>query len=306
MGRIDHLESMKVFVVVVETGSFSGAARKLHVQQSTISRIVGALEEEYNTVLLNRTTRKMTLTEAGHSFLLDSRRILAEVEDLSGRMKRIREEPKGLLRLGLSTAFGKMIVIPTLNEFKRKFPEITLEIHHDDRLVDIIAERYDVVIRIGGSDDSLITSRKIAVVRRGLFVAKAMLKKLGPVSSPQDLSRFPVIVFEDHIPSSPKWVLAKGRNRVTIPIQSITSVDQLDSMYTLLKEGLGVAYVPLFFGELSNAGSLIERVLPDWDVTHELEPTSSVYALFPGGTKVSAKVRVFVDFLVSRLSELNS
>jgi DNA-binding transcriptional LysR family regulator len=297
---------MKVFVAVVDSGSFSGAARKLRVQQSTISRVIGAIEEEYNTILLNRTTRKMTLTEAGHTFLAESRKIIAEVDDLNTRMKRIREEPKGLLRIGLSTAFGKMIVVPTLSEFKRKFPGITLEIHHEDRLVDIIAEGYDVVIRIGGSEDSLITSRKIAVVRRGLFGAKSLLKKLGPISSPEDLSRFPAIVFEDHVPLSPKWTLSKGRSRVSVPISSITSVDQLDSLYTLLNEGLGIAYVPIFFAESSKTAPAIEHILADWDVVHELEPTSSVYALFPGGTKVSAKVRVFVDFLVDRLSGPNT
>jgi DNA-binding transcriptional LysR family regulator len=237
MANIDQLEGMRVFIAVVEGGSFSEAARKLHVQQSTISRAIGGLEEEYNTILLNRTTRKMTLTEAGHSFLAESRKILADVNDLNSRMKRIREEPKGLLRIGLSTAFGKLIVVPTLTEFKRKFPAITLEIHHDDRLVDIIAEGYDVVIRVGGSEDSLITSRKIAVVRRGIFGAKSLFKKLGSVETPQDLARYPAIVFEDHVPASPKWTLTKGRNRVSVPISSITSVDQLDSLYTLLKGG---------------------------------------------------------------------
>jgi DNA-binding transcriptional LysR family regulator len=303
MPSIDQLESMKVFIAIVESGSFSAAARKLRLQQSTISRVIGGLEDEYNTVLLNRTTRKMTLTEAGHAYLSDSRRILAEVDELNIRMKRIREEPKGLLRLGLPTAFGKLIVVPTLSEFKRRFPDIMLEIHHDDRLVDIIAEGYDVVIRVGGSQDSLITSRKIALVRRGLFVAKSLLKKLGPVVSPQDLSRFPALLFDDRAPEVPKWTLSKGRNRVSVPIPSLTAVDQLDSLHTLLKEGLGVAYAPLFFME--TAGTPIERVLPDWDVVGDLEASSGVYALFPGGSKVSAKVRVFVDFLVERLSRMN-
>ena len=306
MGSINQLESMRVFIAVVECGGFSQAARKLRLQQSGISRIVGALEEEYDAVLLNRTTRKMTLTEAGQIYLSDSRKILAEVEELTGRMKRIQEEPKGLLRIGLSTAFGKLIIIPKLSQFKSKYPDISLEIHHDDRLVDIIAEGYDLVIRVGGSSDSLITSRKIAVVRRGLFGAKSLLKELGPIETPQDLARFPALVHENLAPSSSNWTLVKGRNRVTVPAASATSVDHLDSLYLLLKQGIGVAYVPLFFAEISETGPSIERILPDWNVIHQLQPTSSVYALFPSGSKTSAKVRVFVDFLVQQLSELNT
>jgi DNA-binding transcriptional LysR family regulator len=304
MRRIDQLASMRTFIAVVETGSFSAAARKLRVQQSTISRTVGALEEAYNAALLSRTTRKMKLTEAGHAFLADSRKILSEVDDLNARMKRIHEEPKGLLRIGLSTAFGKLIVAPTLPEFKQRFPGVTLEVHHDDRLVDIIAEGYDVVIRVGRSDDSLITSRKIAVVKRGLFGAKSLIRKLGPITTPQDLSRYPALLFGERVPVSPKWQLTKGRSRVSVPITSVTSVDQIDSLHALMSYGLGITYAPLFLTDTGMSGPPIERVLPDWDVIHRLEPTSGVYALFPGGAKVSAKVRVFVDFLVERMSAM--
>lgn len=302
---MDRLASMRTFIAVVESGSFSAAARKLRVQQSTISRTVGALEEAYNAALLSRTTRKMKLTEAGHAFLVESRRILAEVDDLDLRMKRTRDEPKGLLRIGLSTVFGKLLVVPALPEFKQRFPGITFEVRHDDRLVDIIAEGYDVVIRIGRGEDSLITSRRIAVVKRGLFGAKSLIKKLGPIATPQDLARYPALLFGEQVPASPKWQLAKGASRVSVPIASVTSVDQLDSLYALMRYGLGITYAPLFLTDTGMSGPPIERVLPDWDVINRLKPTSGVYALFPGGAKVSAKVRVFVDFLVERMSAMS-
>ena len=301
MSSINHLEAMKLFVAVVECGGFSAAARKLRIQQSTVSRVIGSLEDDFKTALLRRTTRKMILTEAGYSFLAESRKILTEVEDLQARMKRVREEPRGILRIGIPTAFGKFFVIPAIAEFKAKYPEIALEIHLEDRFVDIISEGYDVVIRVGASDDSLITGRKIAVVRRGLFVSKHLLKKIGPVSAPRDLEKFPAILFADRMPTYPKWTFAQGRSRQRIPIHSATCVNQLDSIFSLVKDGLGVAHLPLFLFNPETKQNTVERILPDWDL---IENTAGVFALFPGGSLVSAKVRVFVDYLVARLSRL--
>ena len=306
MARINHLESMKLFIEVVESGSFSAAARKLRTQQSTVSRVIGSLEADYKTALLTRSTRKMMLTEAGHTFLAESRKILAEIEDLQGRMKRIREEPRGLLRVGLSTTFGRLFVVPALAEFKAKYPDIALEVHLDDRLVDIVAEGYDVVIRVGGSEDSFVTSRTLAVVRRGLFVSKGLLKKLGPISTPRDLERYPAILFEERMPAQPKWTLSQGRSKQQVAIPSTICVNQVDSICTLVQDGLGVAHVPLFLIDPEAKGQALERVLPEWDLVGDFENTAGVFALFSGGSKVSAKVRVFVDHLVSRLSRLQS
>ena len=188
---------------------------------------------------------------------------------------------------------------------EQRFPDVTLEVRCNDRRVDIIAEGYDVVVRVGRSDDSIITSRKIAVVKRGLFGAKSLIRRLGPITTPQDLSRYPALLYGAHVPASPTWQLGKGQSRVRVPITSITSVDQLDSLYALMREGLGIAYAPLFLSDTGMSGPPIERVLPDWDVIG-LEATAGVYALFPGGAKASAKVRAFVDFLVERVAALRT
>ncbi len=299
---MNFLHGMRLFIEVVECGGFSAAARKLAIQQSTVSRMIGALEEHYNTSFLVRSTRKMRLTEAGTVFLADSRRILGEIDELGIRMRRVREEPRGLLRVGLSTVFGRLFIVPLLAEFKRKYPEIMLEVHLEDRLMDIVAEGYDVVIRVGNSHDSLTTSRKIAEVRRGLFVAKSLLKKLGPVNAPKDLAAFPAILFEDQMPVHPRWTLAQGRSRQRVPIHSATCVNQLDSICALTKDGMGVAHIPLALVEMSEGSGTLERVLPDWEVVGKLENNAGVYVLFSGGSKVRAKVRVFVDHLVRSLA----
>src|SRR5579885_1918001 len=160
---INKFEAMQAFVAVVEEGGFSAAARKLRLQQSSLSRVVSQLESELATTLLTRTTRKLSLTEAGHQYLLESKRLLADLNDLESRMKRIRERPEGVLRINMSAAFGKWMVVPILAEFKRRFPEVILEVTLEDRLVDLISEGFDVVIRVGGSDDSRVTGRKVAL-----------------------------------------------------------------------------------------------------------------------------------------------
>jgi DNA-binding transcriptional LysR family regulator len=182
-----------------------------------------------------------------------------------------------------------------LAEFKRRYPEITLEIHVEDRMVDVVGESFDVVLRVGASPDSFITSRKIAVVRRGLLIAESLIKRSGGVTRPADLARFPALWFNDRVPVPPRWVVTQGRRRETVPISEITSVNQLDGLHALLVGGMGVAHAPLFFAP---PGSGLRQVLPEWEVRGALDAQSGVYALFPGGAHASAKVRVFVDYLV--------
>ena len=300
---INKIEAMQAFIAVAEEGGFSAAARKLRVQQSALSRIVSSLESEFATSLMTRTTRKLALTEAGHQYLQESKRLLAELADLEARMKKIREEPRGILRINLSTAFGKWVVVPILAEFKRNYPDVVLEIHMEDRLIDLVSEGFDVVIRVGASEDSRVTGRKVAVVRRGLFLSKQLLKKNGPISEPSDLSRFPAIHFDDRVQSHPKWTLGQGRTKQTVSIPSSTVVNQLDGVFQLACDGLGVAQLPLFIASGPRASDHLVRVLPEWDVYGEVGNMDRVYALFTGGKNASAKVRVFVDFLVNKLSQ---
>ncbi len=294
---------MKIFIEISEEGGFSAAARKLRLQQSAVSRTLGLLEAEFATPLLTRTTRKFSLTEAGTRYLLESKRILADVEALESKLKRIREEPRGILRINLSTAFGKWAVVPLLADFKRLFPEVTLEIHLEDRLVDLISEGFDVVIRVGGTEDSRVTARKIAIVRRGLFASKMLLKKEGPILKPADLERFPAIIFDDRAHPDQKWILAQGRSKQVVKIKALTTVNQLDGIFELACDGLGVAQLPLFIARSARGPEQIQQVLPDWEILGEVGSMDRVYALFTGGRNCSAKVRVFVDYLVDCLSK---
>ena len=304
MERINQIEAMKLFIEVVERGGFSAAARNLRIQQSTVSRIISQLETEYNTTLLTRSTRNMVLTEAGHLLLGESRKLISEIDEIKSKLKQTQDEPRGLLRLSLPITFGRLFVVPTLVDFKSKFPQINLEVHFEDRLVDLVSDGYDVVIRVGASEDSFVTNRKLAIVRRGMYVSKNLIKKIGPIRSPQDLEKYPAILFEDRMPKNPKWNLSQGKSKKSVHIHSATCVNQLDSLCDLVCAGLGVGYVPQFLANDNNRFNHIERILPDWDVIGDIDRISGVYALFHGGSKVSAKVRAFVDHLIEHLRHL--
>ncbi len=303
MISMNQLECMRLFVTVVETGGFSAAARKLRIQQSSVSRAIQTLEEEYGAVLIHRTTRKMTITEAGHHYLVESKEILAKVESLNDRMKKLKDEPKGQLRLSIPIAFGSRVVIPLLAKFKKKYPEILLEVHLADRRVDVIGEGFDVVIRVGDSPDSLITSRKIASIHRALYVSRNLSKKLGAIREPEDLARYPALFYGTGTghDSQWHWILSRNRTRKKIPISDITVINHLDSVDLLAREGLGVAYLPTYFAESGDARNTLEKVLADWEVDQNRGPQSSVYALFPSGSKVGLKVRVLIEFLIQQL-----
>lgn len=299
---INQIEAMRVLVKIAEAGSFSAAAQKLRIQQSSVSRIISKLENELGVTLLTRSTRKLSLTEAGSVYLTESRRILAELENLHSTIKKTREVPNGILRISLSTAFGKWVVLPLLMSFKSKYPQVQLEIHLEDRLVDIISEAYDLVIRVGESEDSRVTSRKIAVIRRGLFVSKELIKIHGPIRKPSDLEKYPLISFDDRVEHAPSWTLLHGKIKEKVRFKSVTSVNQLDGIHLLVRDGLGIAQLPLFMGNDERIRTSLQRVLPEWNLSGDVGNTDRVYALFTGGKNMTAKVRVFLDYLVDQLS----
>jgi DNA-binding transcriptional LysR family regulator len=303
MKTMNLIEAMRLYVAVAETEGFSTAARRQRTQQSTVSRAIAWLEKEYNATFFHRTTRTLKMTEEGRTYLVESRKILSEIDQLAMRMQKIQETPEGLLRISMPVAFGGRLIVGTLGEFKQKYPAITLEIHLEDREVNLIPEGYDVVIRVGPSDDSTVISRKLTTIHRGLYVSQNLQQKLGDIRSPHDLSRFPAVIFADRVPTRPKWILSRGNERRTVPISEFTVINHLDSLDSLMKQGLGVACIPHYFNQPYLKEKNIDKavhVLSEWDVVHDLGQSSTVYLLYPKGEKTSAKARAFIDFLLEK------
>ncbi len=299
---INHLDAMKTLIAISETGSFSLAAKKLHVQQSSVSRLVSRLEYELDAQILIRTTRKLYFTEAGLKYLSESKKILSQIQSLNEDLKENQTSPKGLLKISLPTALGKGIILSELAGFRNRYPDIDLELHLEDHFVDLVAGSYDVAIRVGESDPSSLTSKKIAVVRRGIFVSRKLQEKLGEIKHPADLSKYPLLSFDEHWNPHTSWNLSQGKQRVKVHFSRVISINQLEGAHLLAQEGLGVVRLPLFMGNQNAAHTPLTQVLHGWEISGRTGSIDRVYALFMGGKHTSAKVRVFVNYLIQRLS----
>lgn len=297
---MDRFLAMQSFVRVAQLGSFSQAAKLLGSNQSSVSRLVQALEEQLGVQLLHRTTRKLNLTEPGRAFLEEASRILADIEALTAQTRDLQSSPRGHLKVGMPLAFGRVFVIPKLAAFKRLYPEVTLEVSLDDRMIDVVQEGFDLVIRVGRLSDSAHRSRKLAIVER-VLVASPSLWADAP-STPEALEKVPAIIFESTRSLHPSWVLTKQRQRREIPIRDFISVNHLESIALLAGDGLGVAQLPSWLVQADLERGTLQRVLPDWSISGKMENQSAVHAIFPATRRQSAKVRVFVDFLVKAMS----
>lgn len=300
---MDRYLAMKGFVKVAQSGSFSRAAKDLGANQSSLSRLVQSLEEELGVQLLHRTTRQLRLTEPGTVFFAEASRIVADIDELTARTRELQTATRGHLRIGMPIAFGRGFVVPRLAEFHRSFPEVTLELLMDDRLVDVVREGFDVVIRIGVLPSSTHLSRKLAVVRRYLVAAPSLLQKTGRGFSSEHLGTLPAILFESTRSQSPSWRLTRERSRKEIPIRSHLSVNHLESILTLARDGLGVAHLPSWLVQSDLDSGRLERLLPEWSVASASASESVVHAVYPATRKQTAKVRAFIDFLVTAIAK---
>ncbi len=297
---MDKYLAMQSFVRVARAGSFSRAAKALGTNQSSVSRLVQSLEAELGVQLLHRTTRKLSLTEPGQTFLVEASRILSDIDSLTAKTKDLQTVPKGLLRVGMPLAFGRVFIIPKLVEFKRLYPEVTLEISLDDRMIDVVQDGYDLAVRVGRLTDSSHLSRKLAVVDRVLVASPSLW--ISDQHNPDQLAQLPALLFESVRSLHPNWVITKQRQRREIPIREHVSVNHLDSIAQLARDGLGVALLPSWLVQEDLQRGKLIRVLPEWSVSGKLDSQSAVHAIFPATRKQTAKVRAFVDFLAKAIS----
>lgn len=288
----DPLEGFATFATVVDCGGFSAAAERLNVSKSAVSKQVARLEERLGARLLNRTTRRLSLTEAGHAFHQHALRILAEAEEAEQAVTQLHASPRGLLRVSAPMSFGLRHLAPALCRFLERYPDLTLEVAYDDRLVDLLADGQDVAVRIARLADSSMIARKIAPCRRLAVASPAYVQRKGMPLHPADLSGHDCLLYT-LVASTNDWrfVHADG-SRAAAAVSGRLRVNNGDALREAALAGLGIILTPTFIvGDDLAAGRLV-RVLPDWEAA-----PIDINAVYPPGRHLSAKVRVFVDFL---------
>jgi DNA-binding transcriptional LysR family regulator len=290
---MDRFENARVFTAVIEAGGFSAAAERLGLSRAATSKHVQQLEERLGARLLNRTTRRVSVTEAGRAFYEQSRRILAELDEAERSAGELHNEPRGELRLIAPTNFGLTEIGTAITDFIVAFPKLRINLTLNDRLTDPIESGYDIAICVGmprGIASSLI-ARKLYSSRRILCASPGYLARRGTPQQPEDLTAHDCLCYS-YLDEPDAWhFIGTDRERVVkVKGPIITSHRQVLS--TAAVRGLGIAYGPaIFFSDDLNAKRLV-RVLADFQL-----PEVSIYAVYPASRQLTAKVKVFNDFI---------
>lgn len=285
---------MAAFVQVVEGRSFSTAARALGLTRSAVSRQVAGLEDRLGVRLLNRTTRRLSLTEAGAVYHEHCARILAEVQEAERAVMDLDEAPRGLLRINAPMSFGFGHLGPAVAGFAAAHPALKVELTLDDRVVDLVGEGYDLAIRIADLPPSTLVARRLAPCRRVLCAAPAYLQRAGRPQRPEDLARHACLGYS-YLATGNDWRFRGRDGPITVRIDPILSANNGDVLGQMAVAGLGIMLAPTFIaGDDLRAGRLV-RLLDDW-----LEADTGIYAVYPHTRHLSPKVRATVDYLAAR------
>ena len=292
---MDRLACLEAFVRVAESGTFSAAAQTLRLPKSAVSRQVAALEEQLGVRLINRTTRSLSLTEAGRGYLERASRFLADLEDANRAVSQLQATPRGHLRISAPMSFGFLHFAPALTDFLVRYPEVSVDVVMNDRFVDVVEEGFDVAVRIGTLADSSLIARRLAPNRMAVCASPAVLAQHGEPRTPEDLRGQPCLV-NSNIASSNEWrFVGAAGEAIAIPVTSRVSFNNGDAMRVAAGRGLGFVRLPTFIcGEDLRSGALVS-VLADFVPQH-----SAIHAVYPQGRHLSPTVRAFVDFLVAR------
>lgn len=296
MTTID-LSNIAVFVRVVEEESFTAAAQALNLPKSSVSRAVSRLEEELGVRLLQRTTRRLSLTEAGTSFFQSVRAALASVDDAARAAADLGSEPRGTVRLTGPVDIGALIAEP-LGRFVRKYPQIHLDLVLTARLVDLVREGFDLAIRASRLADSSLVARKVGVFGSGVFASPAYLRRRGHPRALADLANHECLLFRARGDTA-TWTLRGPKGEEHVAVRGAITVDELSFIVHAAEAGLGVGYLPFALAARPLAEKKLVRVLPEYSWV-----TADLSLVMPTGRHIPARVALLRDFLADELKRL--
>ncbi|MGK5078701.1 LysR family transcriptional regulator [Janthinobacterium sp. HLX7-2] len=290
---MDLFSSMRMYVAVVDGGSFAAAAEKLEISRAMASKQIQKLEEHLGTRLLNRTTRRLSLTETGREFYERSTQIMHDVEEaeqVAGQMTRM---PQGVLRVTIPLSYGQHRLASLIGDYARAYPQVQLDISLSDRKVDLIEDGFDLAIRIGAMAQSDLIARKIGGVRSIVCASPAYVAQHGAPQNPEELKRHACLGYT-LTGSGSDWRFETPDGSLIVPISGPIRADNGDIIRLAALSGAGILFQPHFIVDEDLAAGRLIQLLPGWQ-SAEL----GVYAVYPSRKHLSAKVRTFVDFLAA-------
>lgn len=294
---MDKLGAMASFAKVVSLGSYAKAAQTLGVTRSAVSKAVMELEQQLGARLLDRTTRRVSPTEAGLAYYERCLDILARVEETELQVSRLHDEPKGILKINAPMSFGSRYLAPAIADFMSQYPDLKIEITLNDRFIDPLEEGVDVTVRIAALADSSLIARKLAPAKLALVASPAYIMESGIPKSPDDLASHRALSY-GHSTTLQRWHLTQKGEPISVPLTSAMCSNNGDMLLVAALAGQGITMLPTFMiGPHVAAGSL-QIILP------EFPPTAlGIYALYAPNKYLAAKTRLLIDFLVQRFGD---
>ena len=287
---MDRLTAMELFLRIVETGSLSAAAREFETTQPSVSRQLRALERRLGASLLNRTTRHLTLTEAGRVFYDDCRQIVASIQAAEGSVGMLQASLRGSLKINTSVAMGQEFIAPLVQKFWRRHADLTVDLTLNERFVDLVEEGIDVAVRFGELQDVNLVARRLGYTRRVIVATPGYLRKHGTPKVPSDLASHNCVLF--NYPATSDWTLVGASGEVKVHVTGTFRANNGHVVRGAILDGIGVGWIPEALIHDKLRSGAVRELLPKYT----MQPLD-VHALYASSRHLPVKVRAFVDFL---------
>ncbi len=295
---MDHFSALRAFVVVVEEGSFVAAAGILGVAVSSVTRQVTNLESHLGVQLLNRSTRSVTVTDAGNKYYVDAIRILDDMAEANRNVMEAGQGPRGLLRVSAPSAFARLHIAPFISDYLAKYPDIELDLVISDAVINLAEERMDIAIRIGEVEGNSLIARKLAPHRRILCASEGYLEKYGTPQSPEDLKHHNCLTFASRT-GGRNWKFERGDEEITVKVKGALRANNSELLRESALAGTGIILSPDWLVGCDITKGELKPLLPDWAATPGTK-NGAVNAVYLQSHRGSQKITSFVEFLKER------
>ncbi|NMI20862.1 LysR family transcriptional regulator [Xanthomonas hortorum pv. pelargonii] len=298
---MDRFDAMQAFARVVETGSFTKAAETLHMSRASVTQLVQQLEARLRVTLLNRTTRRVHVTADGAAYYERVLRLLADMDDAETSLSDASALPRGRLRVDVPSPLARLILMPALPTFHARYPDIQLDMGVSDRRVDLIGENVDCVVRGGIITDQSLIARRVGDLQAGVYAAPSYLQRLGTPAHPQELENTQhrcVGFMRWSNNKTVPYVMQRGNEAVNLQGRYVVASDDGNAYLAAGLAGMGVLWLPVYMAKAHVASGELVQLFDDWS----LEPMPLSIA-FPPNRHVSAKLRVFIDWVIALMAE---
>jgi DNA-binding transcriptional LysR family regulator len=288
---MDRFAAMEAFVLVVDTGSFSAAARRRNVGQPAVSKLVAQLEERLGVKLLVRTTRGLTATEAGLNYYERARRSIEEADEAESAARGAGSGLTGRLRICGAVTFARIHLMPRLPEFLARHPELEMEVVLDDRNIDLVQEGIDVALRMGRLSDSSLTARRIASGRHVVVGTPAYFERTGKPTAPGDLAAHQAVIYDQEA-GGQDWIFQRDDAEIAVTLKGRLRVSAAEGVRAAVLANAGIAVASEWMFSPEIADRTVQMVLQDWEL-----PRIDLWAVFPAGRTATTKARTFTRFV---------